>query len=51
MIQSYDAKSPFDAQFESHRDYIDIQVVLDGEEIIRFESAEKLSLSKEYTPD
>ena len=51
MIQEYDAKSPFDAQFESHREYIDIQVVLRGEEIIRFESTDKLALAKEYSPD
>lgn len=51
MVQSYDAKSPFDARFESHREYIDIQIVLDGEEIIRFESKEKLSQSAEYKPD
>ena len=51
MVQSYETKSPFDASFESHRQYIDIQVVISGEEIIRFESIDKLSLSKEYTPD
>lgn len=51
MIQCYDAKSPFEAQFESHRDYIDIQIMLKGEEIIRFDNTEKLSLAKEYTPD
>lgn len=51
MIQRYDAKSPFEAQFESHREYIDIQIMLCGEEIIRFETPDKLSLAKEYEPD
>lgn len=51
MIQSYETKSPFEARFESHRKYIDIQVVLDGEEIIRFETASKLVLAKPYTED
>ena len=51
MIQSYKAKSPFEATFESHREYIDIQMVISGEEIIRFDSASKLSLCKEYKPD
>lgn len=51
MIQSYKAKSPFDAKFEAHREYIDIQMVISGEEIIRFDRASKLSLCKEYTPD
>ena len=51
LIQSYKAKSPFDAKFESHREYIDVQMVISGEEIIRFDSAEKLSLCQEYKPD
>ena len=51
MVQSYQTKSPFEVSFESHREYIDIQVVISGEEIIRFESIDKLSLSKQYAPD
>ncbi len=51
MIQSYKAKSPFDAKFESHREYIDVQMVISGEEIIRFDRADKLSLCQEYKPD
>ncbi len=50
-IQCYDAKSPFDAQFEAHREYIDIQIMIKGEEIIRFDDTSKLSLAKEYVPD
>lgn len=48
MVQSYDTKAPGEAQFESHKKYIDIQVMLDGEEIIRFETPEKLAVTKEY---
>lgn len=51
MIQKYTAKAPSESKFESHRDYIDIQIVISGEEIIRFETAEKLNVTKEYTPD
>ena len=51
MIQAYDAKSPLDARFESHREYIDVQAVLEGEETIRFESAGKLPPCTEYTFD
>ena len=51
MVQSYDAKSPLEAKFESHREYIDVQVVLCGEEVIRFESAGKIPPCTEYRPD
>ena len=47
-VQTYNTKLPGEAQFEAHRKYIDIQVVIEGEEIIRFESPEKLSTTKEY---
>ena len=48
MSQEYLTKAPGEAQFEAHKKYIDIQVVLDGEEIIRFDAPEKLSVTKEY---
>ena len=51
MIQSYDTKSPFEAKFESHREYIDVQMVISGEEVIRFESTGKLPPCEEYTFD
>ena len=51
MVQAYDAKSPLDARFEAHREYIDVQVVLSGEETIRFESEGKLQACTEYTYD
>ena len=51
MIQRYDANPPTDSKFESHREYIDIQIMLDGEEIIRFDSLDKLSRMTDYTPD
>lgn len=51
MVQSYDTKTAGEAQFEAHKRYIDIQVVLNGEEIIRFESPDKLALVKEYSEE
>ena len=51
MVQSYNTKAPGEAQFEAHKRYIDIQVMLEGEEIIRFESPNKLSVTKEYDAD
>ncbi len=51
MVQSYDTKAPGEAQFEMHKKYIDIQVILGGEEIIRFESADRLSVISEYNDE
>ncbi len=48
MSQEYLTKTPGEAKFEAHKKYIDIQVVLDGEEIIRFDAPEKLSVTQEY---
>lgn len=47
-FKPYQTKMPGEAQFESHRRYIDIQVVYEGEEIIRFENMDKLSQTKDY---
>ena len=32
MVQEYDSKSPEDAKFEAHRNYIDIQYIISGTE-------------------
>ncbi|MBO7309978.1 MAG: YhcH/YjgK/YiaL family protein [Clostridia bacterium] len=50
-IQRIDAKSPFDALFETHNEYIDIHMVISGEEIIRFENKSKLSFVKQHSED
>ena len=42
-VFTYQTKKEADCCFEKHGKYIDIQVVLDGEEIIGFESEDKLS--------
>ena len=47
-VMTYDSKEEEKSCFESHKKYIDIQVILEGEEIIGFESTEKLSITKEY---
>ena len=44
----YETKLPGEAKFEAHRKYIDIQVILEGEEIIRFEDQNKLARTTEY---
>ena len=47
-LQSYTTKPEQSSCFEAHKKYIDIQLVLEGEEIIGYESADKLTLTKEY---
>ena len=50
-VQSYRTKEENNCCFEAHRRYIDIQLILKGEEIIGFESADELELTKEYDPE
>ena len=47
-VQSYTSKPESDCGFEAHKKYIDIQLILEGEEIIGYESEDKLTLTKEY---
>ena len=47
-VFTYKTKAAADSCFEAHKRYIDVQVVLEGEEIIGFESADKLTVTKEY---
>lgn len=42
MVQEYEAKELCDAKYEVHDEFIDIQVVLEGEEEIRFDLPERL---------
>lgn len=42
MVQEYEAKTEENAKFEVHEKFIDIQVVLEGEEEIRFDKEENL---------
>ena len=46
MIQSYDTKTEEKVQYEAHAKYIDVQIVLEGEEIIRFDTAEGLAVTE-----
>lgn len=44
-------KPEADKKFEVHRDYIDIQYIVSGEEIMGNESLDKLTPATEYKPD
>ena len=52
MVSGYET-NPINAdrRFESHRDYIDIQILLSGKEIIGFAKRDDLTVTDEYRPD
>lgn len=41
-VMTYETKKRSDAYFEAHKKYIDIQIILDGSEIISVEPLEKM---------
>jgi YhcH/YjgK/YiaL family protein len=51
MVQSYETRDHEGQRFEAHRQYADIQVVLDGEESILWAPVDTLTLSQPYKFD
>lgn len=51
MVQEYDSKVPEAARNEGHRNYIDIQYVCSGEEVIEVEDIAKVVSKVEYNPE
>ena len=51
MIQEYDTKEPSCGRYETHKNYIDIQIILRGEEEIRYETLDKLSVQTPYNAE
>lgn len=47
-VVSYETKQDFDGIFESHRDYIDLHVLVQGEETIYYGDRKEMSITKEY---
>jgi len=50
-IDSYSTKSRDSAKLETHRKYVDIQLLLSGEEIIEVFPKASLTVSEPYNPD
>ena len=48
LEQAYISKNKEDCLFESHKKYIDIQYIFEGEEIMEVENINNLNVSKEY---
>jgi len=51
IIQGYTTKDKTETRFEAHRDYIDIQAVIDGAESIGWAPTDTLRVTEPYTPD
>ena len=51
MVQEYETKPISEKSFEIHREYIDIQYIVSGEEAMGFESLDKLVPISDYKPD
>ena len=49
--QAYETKVRADGFFESHRKYIDVQVVLDGEELMEVADSTRMNVRQPYNPD
>lgn len=50
-VQEYYGKAKSEALFESHKKYIDIQYVIEGEEIIGLTSIDKAKVKEQYNED
>lgn len=50
-VDCYKTRFPADARLEAHRKYVDIQVLLSGEEIIEFFPRNGLTVSEPYKPE
>ena len=50
-ISSYTTAAFTDKEYEAHREYLDIQLVIAGRENIKVEPIEALSVSVEYNPE
>ncbi len=50
-VELYETKPPESGVFESHKKYIDIQIILKGTERIDFVDTDKLSVDTPYSPE
>lgn len=49
IVQTYDSK--LEGKFEAHNEYIDIQFVAEGSEIIEYADRDLLTVTRPYAPD
>ena len=51
MVQEYNTKLTADAKFEGHRNYIDIQFMVSGTEVMKWADIAKMTENVPYNPD
>ena len=51
LIQKYDSKEPDAVRFEAHRDYVDIQYVVEGLESIEIAAVTAMTVTENYDPE
>lgn len=51
LEQAYDTKARPDGFFESHRKYIDVQAVFEGEELMELADISRMTVRQAYNPD
>jgi YhcH/YjgK/YiaL family protein len=51
MIQPYETRAREGQRFEAHREYADIQMILEGEESILWSPVDSLTVVQAYEPD
>jgi biofilm protein TabA len=50
-VDTYETKARADAKLETHRKYVDIQVLLSGEEVLEIFPKQGLTVSEPYNPE
>jgi len=51
LVSHYESKSLADARYETHRDYIDIQLLVSGKEIVQARAPDGLAVTEPWKPD
>ena len=51
LVQRYETIEVDTPKFENHRDYIDVQYIASGEEVIGWGPADRMSVTEAYDPD
>ena len=51
LVQKYDSKEPTTARFESHKNYVDIQYVVEGKESIEIAPVSVMEVTESYIPE
>lgn len=50
LEQAYTAKPPAEGRWEAHRVYIDVQVVVSGDELMEVTEVSRLTVAEDHTP-